>query len=332
MGHSRFTTRAMRIKKVTKIAIIGAGHVGAVTAFALILKELADEIVLIDINSRRSEGEAVDLTNAAMLNDQPDVYTGTFEDLRDASIVIITAGHAPKLGETDQATLEANLKILNNVAPKIGKLAPRSLLIVAGHPNEALTYAAAKLSGLPEHHVIGYGTSLESTLFRCELAKHYSVDPRDVYASVVGQHGIAEMPLWSTIAIGKDYEDDEVFACFWKAKQAAFSAIDHKGHPSFTMAAGIVAIVEAILRDENTLMTVAVPGHYLGVSDIALSVPTRLSRAGAKQMPGCSDDWAEEDSLKSCAQDVKDQIEAMELPTMAVERPVEKVQASESNS
>jgi L-lactate dehydrogenase len=309
------------MRQVLKVAIVGVGHVGAATAFALVLKGLADEIVLIDIDQRKAEGEAIDLAYAAMFaSNHPDVYTGNYDDCKDAAIVIITAGNAQTYGETGRALLEANLGIIKEVAPMIGKAAPRALLIVAAHPNEALTYAAAKLSGLPDHRVIGYGTALDTTTFRYELAKHYGIDPRDVHAVIVGQHAISEMPIWSTISIdglplksyceqaGRDYKEDEIFACFWKAKEAAFDAIEHKGNPGFSMAAGIVAIVEAILRDENTLMTVSVAGSYLGVHDIALSVPTRLSRAGAKQMPGWSDNWAEEDGLRLVAEDIKKQI------------------------
>jgi L-lactate dehydrogenase len=287
-----------------------------------VLKCLADEIVLIDIDQRKAEGEAIDLAHAAIFaSNHPNVYAGTYDDCKDAAIVIVAAGNAQTYGETGRALLEANLRIIKEVAPMIGK----ALLVVAAHPNEALTYAAAKLSGLPNHRVIGYGTALDTATFRYELAKHYGVDPQDVHAVIVGQHAISEMPIWSTISIdglplksyceqaGSDYNEDEVFACFWKAKEAAFDAIEHKGNPGFSMAAGIIAIVEAILHDENTLMTVSVAGNYLGVYDVALSVPTRLSRAGAKQMPGWSDNWAEEDGLRSVAEDIKKQIISLGL-------------------
>jgi L-lactate dehydrogenase len=309
------------IRQVLKIAIVGVGHVGAATVFALVLKGLADEVVLIGIDQRRAEGEAIDLTHAALFaSNHPNVHAGTYDDCKDAAIVIITAGNAQTYGEKGRALLEANLKIIKEVAPKIGKAAPRALLIVAAHPNEVLTYAAVKLSGLPDYRVIGYGTTLDTATFRYELAKHYGVDPQQVHAAIVGQHAISETPLWSTISIdglplrsycernGTDYKDDEVLACFWKAKEAAFVAIDHKGNPGFSIAAGIVTIVEAILGDENTLMTVSVAGSYLGVHDIALSVPTRLSRAGVKHMPIWSDNCAEEDGLRSVAEDIKKQI------------------------
>jgi L-lactate dehydrogenase len=294
-----------------------------------VLKCLADEIILIDIDQWKAEseeGEATDLAHAALsASNHPNVHAGTYDDCKGAAIVIIIAGNAETYGETGRALLEANLRIIKEVAPKIGKAAPRALLVVAAHPNEALTYAAVKLSGLPDYRVVGYGTTLDTATFRHELAKHYGVDPQQVHAAIVGQHAISETPLWSTILIdglplrsyceqiGKDYKDDEVLACFWKAKEAAFVAIDHKGNPGFSMAAGIVAIVEAILREENTLMTVSVAGSYLGVHDIALSVPTCLSRAGAKHVPGCSDNWAEEDGLRSVAEDIKRRIVSLGL-------------------
>jgi L-lactate dehydrogenase len=286
-----------------------------------VLKCLADEIVLIDTNQRTAAGEATDLTQVALFSSShPNIHAGVYDDCEDADIVIITAGNSQTYGETGCALLEANLRIVKEVAPKIGKAAPRALLVVAAHPNEALTYAAAKLSGLPDHRVIGYGTALDTTTFRYELAKHYGVDPQDVHAAIVGQHAIIEIPLWSTICIdglplksyceqtGIDYKDDEVFTCLWKARRAAFDAIEHKGNPGFSMAAGIIAIVEAILRDQNTLMTVSVAGSYLGIHDIALSVPTHLSRTGAKQMLGWSDDWAERNELRVIAENIKKQI------------------------
>jgi L-lactate dehydrogenase len=133
------------------------------------------------------------------------------------------------------------------------------------------------------------------------------------------------MPIWSTISIdglplksyceqaGRDYKEDEVFTCVWKAKDAAFDAIEHKGNPGFSMAAGIIAIVEAILYDQNTLMAVSVAGSYLSVHHVALCVPTRLSRAGAKQMPKWSDNWSKEYGPLSVAEDIKKQIVSLRL-------------------
>ncbi|KAM0705463.1 hypothetical protein Q7P35_006822 [Cladosporium inversicolor] len=306
--------------QITKIAIVGTGHVGATTAFALVLKGLCDEVVLIDSDQHRAEGEAADLAHASLVSDYPAVYTGSYQDCKDASIIIVTAGQAQKLGDSDEELLTANMRILQDVAPKIGAQARRALLIIAAHPNETLTFAAAKLSGLPEHRVIGFGTSLDTARFKHEIAKHYDVDVRDVHAPVVGVHGMSEIALISSITIdgmplktycecvGMEYETDEIDACFWTAKRALFDVIEHKGHPSMSMAAGICATVEALLRDENTLMTVAAIGNYLGVNSIALSVPTRLSRAGANPLPGWSNDWNEEDALRTAAVHVQDQI------------------------
>ncbi|KAK3613568.1 hypothetical protein LTR56_027804 [Elasticomyces elasticus] len=321
----KFSTRAERVKKSVKIVIVGAGHVGAATGFALMLKNLADEIVLIDVDESRAEGEVLDLSIASLNGTHPDVYAGSYEDCQDASIVIVTAGQAPAQGQTDQDLLAHNLKVIKDVAPKLGRLAPRALVIVATHPSEVLTYVAARLSGLPDHRVIGYGTSMDTARFKYELAKHYGVDSRDVNAAVVGQHGITEMPLWSSITIdglpirsycnqvGMEVEDDEVYACFLRARKANFNIIDHKGHPSFGMAAGIAAIVEAILRDEHTLVAVAAIGTYFGIKDVALSVPTRLSRAGAIPMPGWSDDWAEEDAIRDTAEEIRRQIASLNI-------------------
>lgn len=319
-----FTDAADKIQAL-KVVIVGAGHVGSATAFALLLKGLADEIVLIDTDIRKAEGEAADLAQASILGYHTDVYTGSYEDCKDASIVIVTAGHRPKPGETGRELLEANLATLKEVAPRIGKASPRAIMIVAAHPNEALTYAAAKLSGLPKHRVIGFGTSLDTARFRYELARHYNVDVRDVNASIVGEHGAQEAPLLSTITLdglpllsyceqlGMRFQDEHVRACFQEAKQATFDIIERKGSPLMSMAAGLCAIVDAILRDEHSLMTVAAIGDYFGIENIALSVPTRLSRAGAQHLPGWSDSWSEEDELRSAAEQIKQEIEASKI-------------------
>lgn len=303
-----------------KIVVVGTGSIGAATAFALVLKDVGDEIVLIDSDRRKAEGEAIDLAHASLVNNYTDVYLGSYEDCRDAAIVIITAGQVQKTTDTEQALLSANFKILVDVAPKIGAVAPRALLIVAAHPNEVLTRAAAELSGLPAHRVIGVGTSLDSARFRHEISKYYRVDIRDINAPIVGVHGINEIPLWSMVTIdglplksyceqvGKEVELDELEECFWKAKRAVFDIMEHKGSPSMSMAAGICAIVEAILRDKHSVMTVAANGDYLGVNGIALSVPTKLSRAGAEHLKAWSDDWHEEDKLHLAAKHVGDQM------------------------
>jgi L-lactate dehydrogenase len=320
------TTNILIPKQGTKIVIIGAGHVGATTAFSLMLNNLGEEIVLIDIDKKTTQGHAIDLINASVtLPSIPSITAGCYDDCVDADIVILTAGHAQKLGETDKTLLDANFKILQDVAPRVGRLAPHAIMIVAAHPVEILTYAAAKLSGLPSQNVIGFGTSLDTTRFQYELAKHYSVDPRNVYAPVVGQHGMMELALWSSITIdglplrsyceqiGRGYEDNELFTCFWRAKEAVFDIIDAKGSPSFSMASGLSAIVEAILRDQNTLMTVAVIGKFLSIDEVALSLPARLSRTGASPMPGWSDNWSEEEALRSAAMEISDAIKALKI-------------------
>lgn len=306
--------------QAVKIVVVGTGHVGAATAFALVLRGLGDEIILIDSDFEKAEGEAVDLAQASLVGSHPGVYVGDYEDCQDASIVIITAGHAQQPTETEQMLLEANAKVLKEVAPKIGSAAPRALLIIAAHPNEVLTAAAAKLSGLPSHRVIGVGTSLDTACFKHEIAKHYQVDACDVHASIVGIHGINEFALWSQVTIdgillesyleraGMGQETEELEACFWKATRTTFEIIERKGSPSMSMAAGICAIVEALQSDNHSMLTVAANGTYFGIKDIALSVPTKLSRAGAQHMLAWSGDSAEEDKIRVAAEQVNDGI------------------------
>ena len=196
---------------------------------------------------------------------------------------------------------------------------------MAAHPNEVLTRAATELSRLRAHRVIGVETSLDSVRFQHEISKYYRVDIRDINAPIVGVHGINEIPLWSMVTIdglplksyceqvGKEDESDELEECFWKAKRAVFDIMEHNGSPFMSMAAGICAIFEAILRDEHFVMTVAANGDYLGVDSIALSVPTKLSRAGAEHLKAWSDDRNEEEKLHLAAKHVEDQMKTTML-------------------
>lgn len=278
--------------------------------------------MLLDLDGKKAEAEAMDLRHAAAAADPHvmDVYAGEWADIEGSAVVIITAGHAERPDETQQTLMRANYETLRMVVPRIAKHAPDAVLLVASHPVEAMTYAAFKLSGFPAPHVIGSGTALDTARFRAELAKFYEVSPLDVNVVVAGQHGTEEVSEWSSITInglplqsyceqtGREYSNEELFACFLKARQAGYEILERKGSPTYSMAAGLASIVKAIVDDENLIMTVSVVGDFFGVQGIALSVPARIGRGGAKAMPGWSNDWREEEQLKDGALKVQESI------------------------
>ncbi|KAJ5355632.1 hypothetical protein N7517_010241 [Penicillium concentricum] len=275
-----------------KIAIIGAGNVGASTGYALLLSGLAAEIVLIDLNRDKAEGEVMDLNHAAPFTHQTKITCGNYEDCAGAAIVIITAGANQKPGQSRLDLLRINAKIIEDIVPKVTQNAPSTILLVASNPVDVLTYRSWKLSGFPQSRVLGSGTVLDTGRLRYTLGQRLNVDPSNIHADVVGEHGDSELPVWSRANIsgnplaefyqttGEDVQQI-MKESFQETKNAAYEIINKKGMTDFGISAGLVRIVEAILRDENTLMTVSTAGTFAGVQDVALSMPKKVNRTGA---------------------------------------------------
>lgn len=276
-----------------RVAIIGAGHVGATCAYALLLSGLAAELVLVDADHRRAEGEAMDLMHAVPFGDPVRVWAGSYDDVVDAPVVVVTAGANQRPGETRLQLLARNAAVIRDIVPRVVASNPDVTLIVATNPVDVLTWAAVRQSGLPSHRVIGSGTILDTARFRALLSRHFTVDPRSVHAYIIGEHGDTEVPVWSLATIGgmhlAEYQaatgqvlDDAARqAIFEDTRRAAYHIIERKGATYYAVAAGIERIVQAILRDESSVLTVAslIDGPY-GLSDVCLSLPTIVNRTG----------------------------------------------------
>jgi L-lactate dehydrogenase len=180
-----------------KIAIVGVGNVGATFAYALLGSGLASQIVLIDANFKRAEGEAMDLNHAVPLTHSTSIRAGDYSDCAGAAITVITAGSAQKPGETRLDLVKRNYAIFQSIIPQIVRANPDGMLLIASNPLDVLSYAAMKLSGLPPQRVIGSGTILDTARFRYLLSQHAGVDPRSVHAYIIGEHGDSEVPVWS---------------------------------------------------------------------------------------------------------------------------------------
>lgn len=285
------------MKTTTKISIIGAGFVGSTTAFAIMDEGLASEIVIVDINKDKAEGEAMDLSHGASFVKPAIIKAGEYKDTADSDIVIITAGAPQKPGETRLDLINKNYKIMNSIIPPVVKYSPNSILLIVSNPVDILSYIAYKISGFPKEKVIGSGTVLDTSRFKYMLSDHFNIDARNIHTYIMGEHGDSEIATWSITNIAgmniADYCDIYCNKCdgnirydiHEKVKNAAYEIINKKGATYYAVALAIRRIVEAILRDENSILTVStlLEGQY-GINDIYLGVPSIVGIDGVKNI------------------------------------------------
>jgi len=281
-----------------KVAVIGAGHVGASTAFALLFSPLVKKIVLVDKNHAKAEGEAMDLAHAATLIRPVDIYAGGPADCAGARIVIFTAGANQQPGETRLDLVYRNTAIVRETLPHLLHYCPEAMFIMVTNPVDILTYVAWKLSGLPEHKVLGSGTVLDSARFRHLLSRHLHFDPRNIHAYVIGEHGDTEVPVWSLANVagvdlekfylldGTQEKDNFRVDVSRRVLKAAYEIIERKGVTSYGVALALSRITTSILRDEHSVLTVSsVIRDLYGIDgEVALSLPCLITRRGREKI------------------------------------------------
>mgnify|MGYP000905316067 FL=1 len=289
----------MADKKINsdKVSIIGAGYVGATTAFALMTGGVVSEIALIDVNEKRLAGEVLDLNHGISFVPRVRIRKGTYEDCADSNIVIITAGASQKPGETRMDLLKRNIDVFRQIVPRIVEQNRDCVILVVTNPVDILTYATLKLSGLPDHQVIGSGTVLDSARLKFLLSDHCHVAPQNVHAYIIGEHGDTEVPAWSITNIaglpieqfckqcGRNCAEKEREAIFEEVKNSAYRIIEGKGSTYYAVALAVRRIVEAILRNENSILSVSslMKGQY-GVEDVCLSLPSVVNEKGLSRV------------------------------------------------
>src|SRR5690554_4083204 len=280
-----------------KVTIIGAGLVGATTAFALMNAGTTSEIALIDLNEKRLSGEIMDLNHGIAFVPSTKIRAGTYDDCSDSNIVIITAGAAQRPGETRIELLKRNIEVFKSIVPKIVEKNRDCVILVVTNPVDILTYATWKFSGLPANQVIGSGTVLDSARFKYLLSEHCHVSPQNVHAYIIGEHGDTEVPAWSITNIagmtvekfcfkcGKACAEDEKNKIFEEVKNSAYRIIEGKGATYYAVALAVRRIVEAILRNENSILPVSslMKGYY-GVEDVCLSLPSIVNDKGIERV------------------------------------------------
>lgn len=271
-----------------KITIIGAGLVGSTTAFSLLAANIAEEIALIDINKKLADSQVMDLQHSVPFWGYAKVHSGSYSDIRDSRIVIITCGAAQKNGETRLDLVKKNSAIISEIMPHVFKQNPKVIVIIVTNPVDILTYISIKMFPDKKNQIIGSGTILDSARFRFLLGQHLDVDPKSVHAYIVGEHGDSEVPLWSTATIGnapidkfKKLSAKEKEKIFLSAKNAAYAIIAGKQATYYAIAAGVTQLSKTILFDQKTVLPVShlLEGEY-GIKNVCLSLPVVVGRDG----------------------------------------------------
>jgi len=312
----------------TKVSIIGAGAVGTATAYALLIKRIAGEVALYDLNKSKVEAEVLDLAHGSQFTNPSRIYGGDdLEVVRNSDMIVITAGAKQKPGQTRLELAGTNVAILRDLMPKLVQLAPQAVFMLVTNPCDVLAYAAVQFSGLPANRVFASGTVLDSSRLRWQLAERLGVSTESVHALIVGEHGDSEFPLWSEASIGPVALSDwkvaghgralaqpELDQIAFDVKHAAYKVIEGKGATNFAIGLSSARIVEAVLRDEGVVLPVSsVLTNYLGVSDVALSVPTVVNRNGAAQTIEVRMSDAELAHFQASAATLRGSIEALGL-------------------
>ena len=280
---------------VRKAAIIGCGFVGSSIAFSLMQRGLYSELVLIDANQAKAEGEAMDLSHGLPYAASMQIYAGTYDDVADCAMVILTAGANQKPGETRLDLIDKNVAILKNIIPELTKRLFQGILLVVSNPVDVLTWAAWKLSGYPANRVLGSGTVLDTARLKYLLGERLGVDSRSVHAFIIGEHGDSELAVWSganVSGIPLDhfcelrgyYEHDK--ADEWlqrEVRDSAYEIIRRKGATYYGVAMAVTRIAHAIVRDEHSVLPVSnlLQGQY-GIDGLCMSIPAVVGRNGVE--------------------------------------------------
>jgi L-lactate dehydrogenase len=252
--------------------------------------------VLIDTNKEKAEGECMDLNHGSSFTSPVKIYSAGYEGCGDADIVVITSGARQRPGQTRIDLVRANLEIFKELIPSVMKYAEDAVLLVVTNPVDILTYVTLKISGLPSQRVIGSGTLLDTSRFRYLISEHCEIDPRNIHAYIIGEHGDTELPVWSNASIGgiaiskycalcnkKDSCDhkNELANIFKEVKDAAYKIIDKKGATYYAVSLALVRIVEAVLRNENSVLPLStLINDYYGVNNACMSIPCVINSYG----------------------------------------------------
>jgi L-lactate dehydrogenase len=312
-------------ERVNKIAIIGAGAVGATIAYAAMIRGVAKQLALYDINRAKVDAEVLDLNHGLQF-----VPMATLEGSDDinvcagADVVVITAGAKQKPGQTRMELAGANVELCRSLVPQLQKVAPDALLLVVTNPVDVLTYVVQKLSGLPARRVFGSGTVLDSSRFRYLLACHLNVAVQNVHAFIAGEHGDSELPLWSSASVGgvplmqwappgrAPLKEEDRTRIFDNVRNAAYQIIKGKGATNYAIGLATAQILESVLHDEQRVLPVSSRmDGYLGITDVCLSMPSIVNRKGVEAVLEVPLSDSEREGLRRSADTIRQAIRTL---------------------
>lgn len=310
-----------------KIAIIGCGFVGSACAFALMQSGLFSEMVLIDSNEERAEGEALDISHGLPFSKPMQIYSGTYDDITDAGIIAITAGAGQKPGESRLELVHKNVEIFKSIIPEISKRNYKGILLIVSNPVDIMTYTALKLSGLPSNQVFGSGTVLDTARLKYLLGEHLGVDARSVHAFILGEHGDSEIAAFSSanvsgielkkfcdFACKTDKHEEAMKEIAEDVKLSAYEIIKKKGATYYGIAMSVRRICEAIILDQKSILPIScLQNGKNEIENVVLSMPMIVGKHGAERSVEISLSEEERRAIKSSADMLKGIIKTLDL-------------------
>lgn len=280
-----------------KVAIVGCGFVGSASAFALMQSGLFSEMVLIDVDHERAEGEALDIGHGMPLARPMQIYAGDYDHASDAAVIVVTAGANQKPGETRLDLVRKNVEIFRSIIPELSKRQCKGIMLIVANPVDILTYAAVKFSGFSPKRVIGSGTVLDTARLKYLLSEHLSVDSRSVHTFIIGEHGDSEFATWSSTNIsgvplhdfcemrGHHDHQEAMLRIEAEVRNSAYEIIKRKHATYYGIAMAVKRICEAIIRDEKSVLAVSsLMKNVCGVENVALSMPAIIGKDGIEDL------------------------------------------------
>lgn len=311
---------------IRKIAVIGCGFVGSASAFALMQSGLFSEIVLLDVDKDKAKGEAMDISHGIPFSRHMKVYAGDYDDIVDASIIVVTAGAGQKPGESRLDLVHKNVRIFQSIIPEISRRGFQGILLIVANPVDILTQAALKLSGFPENRVMGSGTVLDTARLKYELGEHLEVDSRSIHAFIIGEHGDSEIAAWSSANVsgielnqfcemrGHFEHERAMREIAEKVRNSAYEIIEKKQATYYGIAMAVKRICEVIVRDEKSILPVSVMMHgAYGIDDVVLSMPVILGKNGIESRVSILLNEEEKQRLKESAEVLKSILQECEI-------------------
>ncbi len=306
-------------KQERKVVVVGAGDVGATYIYALMHTGLVGEIVLIDIDKKRVEGEVMDLEHGMAFVQPVKIRGGDYSDCADSNLIVITAGAKQVSGQSRLELIQRNAEIVKSICNEIKKYESGAVVVVVTNPVDALTHLALNCLGWPRERVIGSGTVLDSARFKLMLGQHCGIDTRNIHAYILGEHGDSEVAAWSMAHVAGVSMDDYCAVCrccdsksahdeiAGRVRDSAYHIIDYKGSTYYAIGLSLVRISGAILRNEHSILTVSLllHGEY-GIDDVCLSVPCVIGKTGVERIVTAPLFENERSALKASAEKLRE--------------------------